>query len=154
MISEFSTSIAATDVLVMEKTKEQKLSPRILELRKKIYDQEYLDTVKDKDPKTGKSPYDYMSAVGKELIDQQLGGTNVSREDIEAKIKEKELEYQKEQDAINRKIYLVSVKENAIEMEVKRLDTQISAIQQQLKAVEEAEGSAIERATPKFNGVG
>ena len=43
MISEFSTSIAATDVLVMEKTKEQKLSPRILELRKKIYDQEYLD---------------------------------------------------------------------------------------------------------------
>ena len=43
MISEFSTSIAATDVLVMEKTKEQKLSPRILELQKKIYDQEYLD---------------------------------------------------------------------------------------------------------------
>ena len=43
MISDFSTSIAATDVLVMEKTKEQKLSPRILELRKKIYDQEYLD---------------------------------------------------------------------------------------------------------------
>lgn len=43
MISEFSTSIAATDVFVMEKTKEQKLSPRILELRKKIYDQEYLD---------------------------------------------------------------------------------------------------------------
>ena len=43
MISEFSTSIAATDVLVMEKNKEQKLSPRILELRKKIYNQEYLD---------------------------------------------------------------------------------------------------------------
>ena len=116
-------------------------------------DQEYLDTVKDPDS-TGKSPYDYMSSVGKELIDKQLGGTNVSREDIEAKIKEKELEFQREQDAINRKIYLVSVKENAIEMEVKRLDTQISAIQQQLKAVEEAEGSAIERATPKFNGVG
>ena len=43
MISEFSTSIAATDVLVMEKTKEQKLSPRILKKKKKIYDQEYLD---------------------------------------------------------------------------------------------------------------
>ena len=43
MISEFSTSIAATDVLVMEKTKEQKLSPRILKIKKKIYDQEYLD---------------------------------------------------------------------------------------------------------------
>ena len=43
MISEFSTSIAATDVLVMEKTKEKKLSPRIFVLRKKIYDHEYLD---------------------------------------------------------------------------------------------------------------
>lgn len=80
--------------------------------------------------------------------------SNPDRDDINAEIEKRELEFQKEQDFINRKIYLVSVKENAIEMEVKRLDTQISAIQQQLKAVEEAEGSAIERATPKFNGVG
>jgi hypothetical protein len=79
---------------------------------------------------------------------------NPSRQQIQAEIEKKELEHQQAQEAINRKIYLVSVKENAIEMEVKRLDTQISAIQQQLKAVEEAEGSAIERATPKFNGVG
>ena len=39
-------------------------------------------------------------------------------------------------------------------MEVKRLDTMVTTLQQQLKAVEEAEGSAIERATPKFAGVG
>ena len=49
---------------------------------------------------------------------------------------------------------MVSVKENAIEMEVKRLDTQVSALQKQLEAVEEAEGDAIKRATPKFKGVG
>ena len=50
--------------------------------------------------------------------------------------------------------YYNNKKENAIEMEVKRLDTMVTALQQQLDAVEEAEGKAIERATPKFNGVG
>ena len=30
----------------------------------------------------------------------------------------------------------------------------VSALQKQLEAVEEAEGKAIDRATPKFNGVG
>ncbi len=79
---------------------------------------------------------------------------NPTRDQINAKIKEIENENQRELDDINRKIYLVSVKENAIEMEVKRLDTQVSAIQKQLEAVEEAESSAIDRATPKFNGVG
>lgn len=92
-----------------------------------------------------------MSQSTKDFL---AGNGNPTRDQIEAEIEARELEFQKEQDYINRKIYLVSVKENAIEMEVKRLDTQISAIQQQLKAVEEAEGSAIERATPKFNGVG
>ena len=114
-------------------------------------DQAYLDRIRTVDPETGKSEYDLMSSYAKSLID---GGQTLDRDAINAEIEKKELEFQKEQDAINRKIYLVSVKENAIEMEVKRLDTQISAIQQQLKAVEEAEGSAIERATPKFNGVG
>ena len=37
---------------------------------------------------------------------------------------------------------MVSVKENAIEMEVKRLDTQMSALQKQLEAVEEADVEA------------
>ena len=76
------------------------------------------------------------------------------RASINARISEKEAEFEAELDEINRDIYLVSVKENAIEMEVKRLDTQVSALQKQLEAVEEAEGSAIDRATPKFNGVG
>ncbi|MBE7705123.1 MAG: hypothetical protein E7Z90_04840 [Cyanobacteria bacterium SIG29] len=76
------------------------------------------------------------------------------RNKINAEIKQKELEHQKENDEINRQIYLIGVKENAIELEVKRLDTMVSALQKQLEAVEEAEGAAIDRATPKFNGVG
>lgn len=80
--------------------------------------------------------------------------TEQARNEVNAQINAMEQEHQREQDDINRKIYQVSVKENAIEMEVKRLDTMVTTLQQQLKAVEEAEGSAIERATPKFAGVG
>lgn len=76
------------------------------------------------------------------------------RASINAQINQKEAEFEAELDEINRNIYLVSVKENAIEMEVKRLDTQVTALQKQLEAVQEAEGQAIDRATPKFKGVG
>lgn len=80
--------------------------------------------------------------------------TEAKRNEINAQIKQKELEFEQEVDDINRQIYQVSVKENAIEMEVKRLDTMVTTLQKQLEAVEEAEGSAIDRATPKFKGVG
>ena len=80
--------------------------------------------------------------------------TSEDRDDINDLINGKQEDFNAELDVINRKIYLVSVKENAIEMEVKRLDTQVSSLQKQLEAVEEAESSAIDRATPKFNGVG
>ena len=76
------------------------------------------------------------------------------RDSINAEIASKEEEYEAEIDSINRKIYEVSVKENAIEMEVKRLDTMVTTLEKQLEAVEEAEGDAISRATPKFNGMG
>lgn len=76
------------------------------------------------------------------------------RDSINAVINQKQAEFEFKADEINREIYQVSVKENAIEMEVKRLDTMVTALQKQLEAVEEAEGSAIDRATPKFNGVG
>lgn len=78
---------------------------------------------------------------------------DTKRAEINSQIKAKELEYEKEVDNINRQIYQVSVKENAIEMEVKRLDTQVTALQKQLEASEEAEGACIDRATPKFRGV-
>ncbi len=55
---------------------------------------------------------------------------------------------------INNEIYKTSVSENAIEMTVKRLDTSVTAIQKQLDAIEQAEGQAIDRATPKLKGLG
>jgi chromosome segregation ATPase len=79
---------------------------------------------------------------------------STQREQINNRITARQQAFDAELDAINRKIYLVSVKENAIEMEVKRLDTQVTALQKQLEAVEQAESKAIDRATPKFNGVG
>ena len=39
-------------------------------------------------------------------------------------------------------------------MQQKKIESQLSAAQSQLQAVEEAEGQAIEKATPKYNGVG
>ena len=71
-----------------------------------------------------------------------------------ASISAKEEEFNAELDVINREIYQTSVKENTIEMVVKRLDTQVTALEKELESVEEAESDAIDRATPKFNGVG
>ena len=90
-----------------------------------------------------------------ELYEQLAEASDTTQRDrINAQIQQKQQEYEQETDSINREIYQVSVKENAIEMEVKRLDTMVTTLQKQLEAVEEAEGSAIDRATPKFNGVG
>ena len=77
-----------------------------------------------------------------------------ARDSINSEILAKQAEFKVEEDAINQQIYLTGVKENAIEMEVKRLDTQVTTLQKQLEAVEEAEGAAIDRANPKFKGVG
>ena len=76
------------------------------------------------------------------------------RNEINAMISEKQEEYKQEQDAINRQIYQISLKENALEMEVKRLDTVYTKLQKDLEAIEQAEATGIENATPKFNGVG
>lgn len=99
-----------------------------------------------------------QSAQSLELADlyQNLSTTTdeTKRNQLNDQIKEKQSKFDAEIDTINRDIYKVSVKENAIETEVKRLDTKVTALQKQLEAVEEAEGSAIDRATPKFKGVG
>ena len=81
-------------------------------------------------------------------------GDTDERNKINAQIQQKEQEFKVELDAINREIYQTSVKENTLEMVVKRLDTQVTALQKELEAVEQAESNAIDRATPKFNGVG
>ncbi len=97
------------------------------------------------------------TAQSGELADlyNKLSNTNDSdaRNSINAEIKSKEQEFETEIDDINRQIYEVSIKENAIEMEVKRLDTQVTTLQQQLQSVEEAEGQCVDRATPKFKGL-
>ena len=99
-----------------------------------------------------------QAAQSAELGDlyEQLSATGDSgqRARINAQINARQQQFDAELDQINRQIYLTSVKENAIEMEVKRLDTQVTALQKQLEAVEQAESGAIDRATPKFNGLG
>ena len=77
-----------------------------------------------------------------------------ARSSITNEISARQAKFDAELSSINNEIYKVSVKENSIEMEVKRLDTKVSALQKQLEAVEQAESSAIDRATPKFKGVG
>lgn len=79
---------------------------------------------------------------------------STKRESINAMISSMQESFKAELDVINRQIYQVGVKEQAIELEVKRLDTQYSSLEKQLEAVEEAEGEAIDRATPKFSGIG
>ena len=79
---------------------------------------------------------------------------SADRATINAEIQETEAKFDAEIDELNRKIYLISVKENTVEMQVKRLDTQVSTLQKQLEAVEQAESGGIDRATPKFQGVG
>ena len=80
--------------------------------------------------------------------------TQYVRKSIDAQINAKQKEYETEINKINAQIQLTSIKENAIEMEVKRLDTKLTALQQQLEKIEEAEGKSIEKSTPKFNGLG
>ena len=96
-----------------------------------------------------------QSAQLANLFGQLASAENsTDRERINNLINARQNDFEKENQAINNQIYLTAVKEQAIELEVKRLDTQISSLEKQLKAVEDAEGSAIERATPKFKGVG
>ena len=87
---------------------------------------------------------------------EQLAATDDStvRQSINNQIESRQRYFDTEIQSINNLIYQTSIKENAIEMEVKRLDTKLTALQKQLEKIEEAEGKGIEGATPKFNGIG
>ena len=87
---------------------------------------------------------------------EQLAAANDSnqRQTINNQIQARQEFFQQEIQSINNQIYQTSVKENAIEMEVKRLDTKLTALQKQLEKIEEAEGNGIDGATPQFNGIG
>ena len=75
-------------------------------------------------------------------------------QNIKTQIEQLKLKYEGDQNQINQKINSVQAKEDSIELEIKRLDTKLSTLQKQYEAVEKAEGDAIDKATPKFNGNG
>ena len=50
-------------------------------------------------------------------------------------------------------IYQNSIKEKTIEMQIKSLETRITAFQKQLEKIEEAEGKGIEQSEPMFKGL-
>ena len=87
---------------------------------------------------------------------QQLASAEDSteRQTLNNQIESRQKFFDSEIQTINNQIYMTSMKENAIEMEVKRLDTKLTALQKQLEKIQDAEGSGIEGATPQFNGIG
>ncbi len=90
-----------------------------------------------------------------DLYDDLVGATtDRQRDNIQAQIQRLQLEIDQETQAIQNKIYEVSRKENIIEREVKHLDTLVSVYQSQLEQIQNAEGSGIKNATPKFTGNG
>ena len=52
MISDYSSTLDTgnVEVLVIDKPESATISPRLLELRKKIYDEEYLDNADETEP--------------------------------------------------------------------------------------------------------
>lgn len=92
-----------------------------------------------------------LSDLYEALSEETDSGKRSSINDV---ISAKQSGFDAELAKINLQIYHVGIKENCIEMEVKRLDTEVTALQKQLEAVEQAESSAIDRATPKYKGVG
>ena len=54
------------------------------------------------------------------------------RADVQNEIAQMQNRHKREEEAINREIYQTGIKETAIEMEVKRLDTQITTLQKQV----------------------
>lgn len=90
-----------------------------------------------------------------ELYDKLAKATEpTERDSINAQITAMQKRQESEINDLQNEIYVVSVEEEAIEVEVKSLDTKVTAIQKQLEAVEQAESGAIDRATPKFAGLG
>lgn len=77
-----------------------------------------------------------------------------SRQKIQDNINKIQSTYDSRIQNVQRQIQAISIKENGLEMEVKRLDTKLTAYQQRLEKIEEAEGKGIEKATPKFTGIG
>ena len=93
-----------------------------------------------------------LAALYEQLAEDD-GSGNVDTDKINMQIKALEAAFDAERSEIERDIYKASVKENIIDMDVKRLDTEITELKEQLEAVKTAEGDGIKNSTPQFNGV-
>ena len=76
------------------------------------------------------------------------------RKSIEAEINAEQQKTQRKQEEIKLKNQQLGMEENAIELQKKKLEAIITKLEKELESVEEAEKSGIERANPKYNGLG
>jgi len=97
--------------------------------------------------------YDELTLINREDYNSDDAYQNAMQA-IKDEISKLTQEYEIKQNQINAKISTVQAKEDAIDLEIKRLDTKLATLQKQYEAVEKAEGDAIDKATPKFNGNG
>ncbi len=81
-------------------------------------------------------------------------GDSDERNSINALISASQERFKQETDAIQREVTEVTLKEQRLEMEVKNLDTKVTKLQKELETIEQAESQGIERAMPKFSGLG
>ena len=92
-------------------------------------------------------------AEDKQEVYEAFANEEITKDDKENLINELDNELKILQEETNRELRTLEVKEAALQMEIKSLDTQHDAIAKQLEAVEQAEGEGIEQSTPKFSGL-
>ena len=88
-----------------------------------------------------------LAPLYKQLIS---AGTDAERTSVQAQIKSIETDFENSVNAIQMQQYPIEQKENTIEMEVKRLDTELTSLQKLLEKIEEAEKDGVDKAMPSF----
>lgn len=76
------------------------------------------------------------------------------KDSINAEIAAAQKDAAAEEEVINQKTYALAKSENAIEVQKKALETQITKWSKELEQIEKAEADGIERANPKYSGLG
>lgn len=82
------------------------------------------------------------------------GLSDDDRASIEAEINAEQQKSEAKKQEYELKNQQLGMEENAIELQKKRLEAIITKLEKELDSVEEAEKSGIERANPKYNGLG
>ena len=73
---------------------------------------------------------------------------------IENLINKIQEESKAEEERVNRETYAIERKETALENEKKVYETEVTKLEKELEQIEKAEAAGIERANPKYNGLG